>query len=85
MEDQKIIGFLILDDPENKHQPTVELIQILEKIAKLVATTITNKVVYTQLKSSVYQIENPSAKSKNSLTKEENSNRIKKIFQRMNF
>ena len=85
MENQKIIGFLILDDPDNKLQPSIELVQVLEKIAKLVATMVTNKIVYTQLKSNIYKIESPPAKSKNSRITGENSNRIKKIFQRMNF
>ena len=74
---QNIIGFFILDDPANKLRPSLELVQILEKIANLVAVTIENKITYAKLKSELKRVEsNPSPQN-------EDENRIKKIFKRI--
>jgi len=45
----KIIGFFIIDDPEDHSKPDLEIIQMLEKIAQMVAVHVENKVVFTQL------------------------------------
>jgi len=79
LDNQKIIGFFILDDPSGKIRPTLDIVQILEKIAGLVAVTIENKIIYTKLKSELTKYD------PNSPPHDESSNRIKKIFQRMNF
>ena len=46
----RIMGLLILDDPENHKRPDIESVQILEKIASTIAVAIENKVGYTQLR-----------------------------------
>jgi hypothetical protein len=80
LENDNIIGFIILDDPADKQTPSGETVYILEKIAKMVAVTIQNKTVFLKLNSKIQQLEadNNSLNSNNG-----SSNRIKNIFRRM--
>lgn len=80
LENENIIGFIILDDPADKQRPAGETVYILEKIARMVAVTIQNKTVFLKLNSRIQQLEadNNSLNSNNG-----SSNRIKNIFRRM--
>jgi len=57
LENDNIIGFIILDDPADKQTPSGETVYILEKIAKMVAVTIQNKTVFLKLNSKIQQLE----------------------------
>lgn len=80
---KRIIGFLILDDPVNKQRPYPELVQILEKIARLVAVTIENKLIYTKLKQEFQRL-NLVAKDKEDATRKQSGSKIRQVFRRMN-
>ncbi len=47
---EKIIGFLIADDPPDGRVPTMETIRTLEMLANQVAIAIDNRVMYVELK-----------------------------------
>ena len=81
---KKIIGFLILDDPANKHRPYLELVQILEKIARLVSVTIDNKLIYTKLKSSFQRMQLQARSAEESNDDKNRTGRIKQVLKRMN-
>jgi PAS domain-containing protein len=76
----KIVGFVLLDDPADRRRPDLETIQILEKIANLLAVTIENKLIYTNLKRKCEQLELQNARNSNSSS----PNRIKQIFRKIN-
>jgi len=80
-----IVGFFILDDPKDKRRPNLELVQIIEKIARLVAVTIENKIIYTQLKSKYQQMETSTVGGGNIKQRKSSGNKIKQIFKRINF
>jgi len=46
----KIIGFLMVDDPNDCRMPTADTIQTLEIIANQIAIAIDNRVMYIQVK-----------------------------------
>ncbi len=81
---KKIIGFFILDDPTNKLRPYTELVQILEKIARLVAVTIENKLIYAKIKSDYQRLQLLYRSRKNSNGNKTRSGRIKEVLKRMN-
>lgn len=81
---KKIIGFFILDDPANKLRPYTELVQILEKIARLVAVTIENKLIYAKIKNDYQRLQLLYRSRKNSNGNKTRSGRIKEVLKRMN-
>lgn len=82
-KEKKIIGFLILDDPSSKLRPYTELVQILEKIARLVAVTIENKLIYARLKND-YQRLQLMYRSKKDPNGNKNRNRLREVLKKIN-
>jgi len=74
----KIIGFIILDDPEDHRKPDSEVIQILERIAAIVAVTLENKIAYLNLKKQMTGSDNSHNGEKG-----DKGNRIHRILRRI--
>ena len=73
-----------MDDPANKLRPYTELVQILEKIARLVAVTIENKLIYAKIKNDYQRLQLLYRSRKNSNGNKTRSGRIKEVVKRMN-
>ncbi|MFQ6112514.1 MAG: response regulator [bacterium] len=57
----KVIGILMVDDPENAKMPTDEVIRTLEILANQVAIAIDNRIMYVQAKKRIQELENNGA------------------------
>jgi GAF domain-containing protein len=53
---EKIIGFLVVDDPADGRVPSMETIRTLEMLANQVAIAIDNRVMYVELKRQLLEV-----------------------------
>ncbi len=56
--DGKVIGVLIVDDPDDRRLPTKEVFSTLEILANQVAVAVDNRVLYIQAKKQLQEYEN---------------------------
>lgn len=61
----KVIGILVVDDPENAKIPSDEVIRTLEILANQVAIAIDNRILYVQAKKRIQELENNGVNAKN--------------------
>ena len=52
----KIIGFLVVDDPQDRRLPGVDTIHTLEILANQIAVAIDNRVMYVQAKEHLQEV-----------------------------
>ncbi|MFQ5824925.1 MAG: response regulator [bacterium] len=61
----KVIGIILVDDPDNSKAPTDEVMRTLEILANQVAVAIDNRIMYVQAKKRIQMFENNSPEAKN--------------------
>ncbi|MCG8604406.1 response regulator [bacterium] len=55
--ESKVIGMIIVDDPEDRRWPNQEIIRTLEILANQVAVAIDNRVLYVQARKRIQELE----------------------------
>jgi hypothetical protein len=70
----KIIGFIMVDDPQDCRLPSLETTNVLEILANQVAIAIDNRMLYVQAKEQVQQNSSEPEKLKEKIEPESNNN-----------
>jgi PAS domain S-box-containing protein len=80
--DGKVIGVLLVDDPEDQRLPTKEVFSTLEILANQVAVAVDNRVLYIQAKKQLQEYQNNPAPPQVELPDYSTSG-IKRLLQRL--
>ncbi|MDZ7337488.1 MAG: PAS domain-containing protein [candidate division KSB1 bacterium] len=79
---EKIIGFLVVDDPLDGRVPTMETIRTLEMLANQVAIAIDNRVMYVELKRQLLEATGAAKESPEETTEAE-AGGLRKLMDRL--